>query len=56
MICPLTASVGASSNSHAAENFAVFDFDLASGDMSAIHSMACGERKVRPQFEPDWDA
>ena len=44
-----------SSYDHAKENFEVFDFELSSEDMAAIHGLARGERMIQPDFGPEWD-
>jgi len=45
----------ASGFDHAKENFEIFDFELSSDDMVAIHALARGERMIQPDFGPEWD-
>jgi len=45
----------ASSYDHGKENFEIFDFELSSSDMAAIHGLARGERMITPDFGPEWD-
>jgi len=45
----------ASGYAHAEENFDIFDFELSSDDMAAIHALARGERMIQPDFGPEWD-
>jgi len=45
----------ASSYDHAKENFEIFDFELSSEDMAAIHGLARAERMIEPDFGPTWD-
>ncbi|RYE66415.1 MAG: aldo/keto reductase [Oxalobacteraceae bacterium] len=51
--------VGAIPRSAKAENIRsnmdIFDFELSSEDMAAIHALARGERYSRFEWEPDWD-
>lgn len=51
--------VGAIPRSAKAENIKsnmdIFDFELSSEDMAAIHALARGERYSRFEWEPDWD-
>lgn len=46
----------ASGFEHAKENFEIFDFELSSDDMTAIHALARGERMIQPDFGPEWDS
>ncbi len=45
----------ASGYDHAKENFEIFDFELSSDDIAAIHGLARGERMIDPDFGPEWD-
>ena len=45
----------ASSFKHIKENFEIFDFRLTEDEMERINSMRGDDRKVDPDFAPEWD-
>lgn len=45
----------ASSREHLEENFKIFDFSLDQEEMERISKINSSDRKVNPDFSPDWD-
>lgn len=45
----------ASNDKHRRSNFDVFDFELSSADMQALHNQARGQRLIDPGWAPEWD-
>jgi diketogulonate reductase-like aldo/keto reductase len=44
-----------SSETHIRENLDIFDFELDTADMAAIHGFEENERLIDPDWGPDWD-
>jgi len=45
----------ASTEEHIVDNLDIFDFSLSDDEMSEIDDLSRGDRKVDPDFGPDWD-